>query len=135
MNKVFKRVCCGLLTCVLGVFVYPTKLTTIDSNALCDTSIEYKVNSHSDPSEIACDISSKQPSSFEVKETKQKSETVYVTDTGKCYHKAGCRHLKYSGIAIDKKNAQKQKYRPCKHCFKQIKKALRAKSQGKFQNI
>ena len=41
--------------------------------------------------------------------------TVYVTDTGKKYHTAGCRHLDDSKRAISIDEAKK-KYDPCKHC-------------------
>lgn len=53
-------------------------------------------------------------SSYSAKATK--SYTVYITNTGKKYHKKGCRYLKKSSIAIKKSNAVKQGYTACKIC-------------------
>ena len=44
------------------------------------------------------------------------SETVYVTNTGECYHKDGCSYLK-SKNEISLKEAEAQGYRPCSRCF------------------
>ena len=46
--------------------------------------------------------------------TKSESQ-VYVTRTGKKYHRDGCRHLNKSKIAISLVEAQ-QKYSPCRRC-------------------
>lgn len=43
------------------------------------------------------------------------SMTVYVTDTGECYHKDGCSYLK-SRNPISLEEAQKR-YRPCSRCW------------------
>ena len=48
--------------------------------------------------------------------TQTKSVTVYITKTGKKYHKAGCRHLKQSKISIKLKDAKANGYEPCKVC-------------------
>ena len=42
--------------------------------------------------------------------------TVYVTATGECYHRAGCRYLSHSKIAISLKEAKAEGYRPCSVC-------------------
>ena len=42
--------------------------------------------------------------------------TVYVTATGECYHRSGCRYLSKSRIAIKLKDAKAQGYRPCSVC-------------------
>jgi micrococcal nuclease len=44
-------------------------------------------------------------------------ETVYVTTSGKKYHKEGCRYLKKSKRAVSIKEA-KERYTACKVCFK-----------------
>ncbi len=44
-----------------------------------------------------------------------KEITVYVTRTGKCYHRAGCRYLSRSKIPMPLRKA-KQRYRPCSVC-------------------
>ena len=46
---------------------------------------------------------------------KQKEQTVYVTDSGKKYHRAGCRYLSKSQIPIGLSDA-KQSYAPCSVC-------------------
>lgn len=43
-------------------------------------------------------------------------ETVYITKTGTKYHRAGCRYLDESKIAIDKADAIKQGYTACSVC-------------------
>ena len=43
-------------------------------------------------------------------------ETVYVTNTGKCYHKEGCGSLTRSKIPMSKSDAVKQAYRACRRC-------------------
>ena len=42
--------------------------------------------------------------------------TVYVTATGECYHRSGCRYLAASRIAIKLKDAKARGYRPCSVC-------------------
>lgn len=48
--------------------------------------------------------------------TNEQGYTVYVTNTGSKYHRAGCRHLKDSQIAIDINDAIAQGYTACKNC-------------------
>lgn len=43
-------------------------------------------------------------------------ETVYITNTGECYHRSGCECLSRSKIAIAKENATRRGYRPCSKC-------------------
>ncbi|MHC9540405.1 MAG: thermonuclease family protein [Vulcanimicrobiota bacterium] len=47
--------------------------------------------------------------------TTRSSETVYITNTGKCYHRSGCRSLHSSSYPVSKNEAQKQ-YSPCSVC-------------------
>jgi competence protein ComEC len=42
--------------------------------------------------------------------------TVYITSTGECYHRAGCRYLSHSCIPISLAAAKAQGYRPCSVC-------------------
>ncbi|HZL65419.1 MAG TPA: ComEC/Rec2 family competence protein [Thermoleophilia bacterium] len=42
--------------------------------------------------------------------------TVYVTATGACYHRSGCRYLSESRIPIKLKDAKARGYRPCSVC-------------------
>jgi len=41
---------------------------------------------------------------------------VYITDSGECYHRAGCRYLAHSKIPITLAKAKAEGYRPCKVC-------------------
>jgi hypothetical protein len=47
--------------------------------------------------------------------TKTHSDTVYVTKTGRKYHRDGCRSLRSSSIAILLEEAKKS-YEPCTVC-------------------
>ncbi len=49
-------------------------------------------------------------------QAQQNTETVYVTRTGGKYHKAGCRYLRSSSIAISLSSAQSQGYTACSVC-------------------
>ena len=44
------------------------------------------------------------------------SETVYITKTGKRYHRAGCRYLSHSSIKTTVTEAKANGYTPCKVC-------------------
>ena len=48
--------------------------------------------------------------------TDNQSVTVYITDTGSKYHRAGCKYLKKSKHAISLKDAKAQGYGPCGIC-------------------
>ena len=45
-----------------------------------------------------------------------KSQTVYVTRTGRKYHREGCRYLAQSKIPMTLKDAKAKGYEPCKVC-------------------
>jgi len=44
------------------------------------------------------------------------AETVYITNTGRKFHRGTCRYLKKSKIKIDKKDAISRGYTACKVC-------------------
>ncbi len=46
----------------------------------------------------------------------QKEQTVYITRTGRKYHRDGCRYLSHSRIPISLKDAQANGYTPCSVC-------------------
>lgn len=48
--------------------------------------------------------------------TTAKEQTVYITKSGKRYHRSHCRHLKRSRISIQRSQAQNNGYAPCKVC-------------------
>jgi hypothetical protein len=45
-----------------------------------------------------------------------KSQTVYITDTGKKYHTSSCRTLRKSKTKTTLKRAKADGYKPCKVC-------------------
>ena len=45
-----------------------------------------------------------------------KTETVYITRTGKRYHRDGCRYLSQNKIKTTVREAQANGYTPCKVC-------------------
>lgn len=51
------------------------------------------------------------------KASEQKREaTVYVTRTGKRYHRDGCRYLSHSRMPMSLSDAKKSGYTPCQVC-------------------
>jgi hypothetical protein len=44
------------------------------------------------------------------------SQTVYITRTGKKYHRAGCGYLRRSSIPVKLKDAKANGYTPCAVC-------------------
>jgi len=51
-----------------------------------------------------------------VEATANDKDIVYTTKTGKKYHRAECKCLKKSKIAISREEATKRGYQPCKLC-------------------
>jgi hypothetical protein len=45
-----------------------------------------------------------------------KEQSIYVTRTGKRYHRANCRYLARSKFEMSLKEAKQQGYTPCKVC-------------------
>ena len=50
-------------------------------------------------------------------ETQTYSDTVYITESGKKYHRDGCRYLSKSKIEISLEKATNQGYKPCSKCW------------------
>ena len=59
--------------------------------------------------------SSKSNSTQQNSQTNNSTETVYITNTGKKYHRSGCSYLK-SSTRINKSEAVKRGYTPCSRC-------------------
>ena len=49
-------------------------------------------------------------------QAQKQEQTVYITKTGKKYHRAGCRYLSHSKIPISLKEAKANGYTPCSVC-------------------
>ncbi|OGC05049.1 hypothetical protein A2276_03785 [candidate division WOR-1 bacterium RIFOXYA12_FULL_43_27] len=47
----------------------------------------------------------------------KKEQAVYITKSGKKYHKAGCSYLRKSQRSISLNEAKQQGYFPCSRCF------------------
>lgn len=80
----------------------PSILLPESNNSVCDKSdkIQFINNNHT----------------HSVEKVKN-AENVYITRTGKCYHKSDCCCLSESKIKISKKQAQKNNYVKCSKCF------------------
>lgn len=52
----------------------------------------------------------------QVSQSNNQTATVYVTNTGKKYHSAGCKYLRKSQISISLSDAKAQGYEPCSVC-------------------
>lgn len=61
------------------------------------------------------------------------AQTVYVTKSGKKYHKANCRSLSKSSIAISLADAKAKGYQPCKVCYGKSANAPSQTTQNKKQ--
>jgi hypothetical protein len=59
-------------------------------------------------------VPAQQPSPQQATDTK--AETVYVTRTGKQYHRKSCRYLTSSQRPMSLKDAKAGGYKPCKVC-------------------
>jgi hypothetical protein len=46
----------------------------------------------------------------------ESNTTVYITKTGKCYHRAGCQYLRQSCIAVSLEEATRLGKVPCSRC-------------------
>jgi len=57
-----------------------------------------------------------QSQQIQAKVVRPENETVYVTKTGKKFHRAGCPSLRYSAIAMKRWEAIAKGYSPCKIC-------------------
>jgi hypothetical protein len=53
-------------------------------------------------------------------QTQTKEQIVYITKTGKKYHRDGCRYLSRSRIPIALKDAKANGYTPCSVCHPPI---------------
>lgn len=68
------------------------------------------------PSSQQQSIGVSEPASVATATEQNKTHTVYITKTGKKYHRANCRYLKYSSIPIGLDNAVELGYMPCSVC-------------------
>ena len=68
------------------------------------------------PSPPITPVPENQPQQTQTKAVQTQNETVYVTKTGKKFHRAGCPSLRYSEIAMKRWEAIAKGYTPCKIC-------------------
>lgn len=64
---------------------------------------------------VLCGCSSQQSKNDYTSSYNNNEVIVYVTKTGKCYHKSGCRYLSNSSKSMELKDAAR-KYRACSVC-------------------
>lgn len=58
-----------------------------------------------------------QKTTTSTKSTASKGETVYITESGEKYHRAGCQYLSHSQFSISLSEAKAQGYTACSRCF------------------
>ena len=63
------------------------------------------------------EAAARQKAEEEAAAAQRNEQTVYVTNSGKKYHREGCQYLKKSKIPISLSSAQSQGYTPCSKCF------------------
>ena len=63
------------------------------------------------------EAAARQKAEEEAAAAQRNEQTVYVTNSGKKYHREGCQYLKKSKIPISLSSAQSQGYAPCSKCF------------------
>jgi micrococcal nuclease len=61
-------------------------------------------------------VAAKASSAATTTQTAPGGTVVYITKTGECYHRAGCRYLSRSCIPIPLAKAKAEGYRPCSVC-------------------
>lgn len=98
--KKFKSIIASLILSVfffVGIGTYIPDITSNNDNIKIVYAVKYKKKS--------------------IKRTKaKKTYIVYITRTGHKYHRAGCRYLRQSKIAISLNNAINAGYTPCSVC-------------------
>ena len=63
------------------------------------------------------EAAARQKAEEEAAAAQRNEQTVYITNSGKKYHREGCQYLKKSKIPISLSSAQSQGYAPCSKCF------------------
>ena len=95
--------------------IYSTIIKDSDSYLIIE-------NKNDDTTEAVENISENSDSSEHVTQNNispdDKSETVYVTASGKKYHKNGCSYLTSTQRSVSLTEAQSKGYTPCSRCFK-----------------
>lgn len=101
-----------------GDYKYGSDVKSGVNNNSSSASISNKISTPSSQKSSSSTSTSnivKAPSQTQVNSDKQ-NITVYITKTGKKYHRAGCRYLSRSQIPISLKEAEAEGYQPCSVC-------------------
>ena len=77
---------------------------------------ERKVKEEPQKARAPNETSYKEGTSIEIPASQEHEETVYITRTGKKYHREYCSYLRRSKIPISKKDAINRGYTPCSRC-------------------
>lgn len=100
-----------------------TNTSSLNNNASTSSKSTNKTKSSSSTTNVSSTSSnsknkstSNKTSTLTTQSTTSNSATVYITDTGEKYHKAGCQYLKNSSHAISKSNAISRGYTACSKC-------------------
>lgn len=83
--------------------------------------ISYKTTQDNNSSKVSSSTSKSNTNINQVTSQNTNSSIVYVTKTGKKYHKAGCSYLKESKIEMTLENAKNRGYTACSKCYQEVK--------------
>lgn len=104
----------GIFVSVLVRMGHTDKLNSSESLAGITSNV---ATGNPETSAVSEEISSL-PESSELSGETSQSETVYITKSGRRYHKANCRHIVgHDVIEMTIAEAQEDGYTPCKDCF------------------
>lgn len=98
-----------------GTIIFTSDSHTITVGKKASSEKEQAPPASQKPASQKSTITTQKPSSKVTAPTTQ-SVTVYITNTGKKYHRDGCRYLSKSKIAISLKDAEARGYTPCSVC-------------------
>lgn len=99
----------------VGTIIVTSDGSSIKVNSKATTSVQPPANQPKGTQKANGKSTEKADSKSTEKKTESKGDVVYITKTGKKYHRSDCSSLSKSKIEISLKEARK-KYEPCKRC-------------------
>lgn len=96
--------------------INPNGTTKGDGIASPNTSSSSSSTSNASSSSNSSSTTVQQAPSQQTTQSNNQTATVYITNTGKKYHAAGCKYLRKSQTAINLSDAKAQGYEPCSVC-------------------
>lgn len=107
-----KRVASVVLSGVIGLMSFGVQ--AVESKDIRDN----KISGNVAISDVNYQTESENTNINQVSKNQEKSEQLYRTKTGKCYHKEGCKCLKDSKIEVSEQEVKESDLKPCLKCHK-----------------